>query len=220
MNVIYMLDAQRGPEVLLWSGEGHKDLKVARGIAHALNGDSCEVASPGNPLSIKRTKLAALGSVKDLLSQSTAARVRAVVLLVDGDAFTRDPRSDLMEALKKYGMSADGELEEIIAWRAYRLHVRSGSHYFTLYVAISGERKEIEEDEDRLKEIVGARDRKEALKKANAKHLEGAFPGIYKVLEFVKNNCRSVDGSSRRHWSFRFICPSSASIPRATILIW
>ena len=47
MNVVDTLDAQRGPEVLLWSGEGHEDLKVARGIAHALNGDSCEVASRG-----------------------------------------------------------------------------------------------------------------------------------------------------------------------------
>ena len=201
MNVISMLDAQRGPEVLLWSGEGHKDLRLARGIAHALNGDSCEVASPnippGNPLSIKRTKLDALGNIKDMLSKS--ARVRAVVLLIDRDAFTRDPKSDLMEALGEYGMSADGEIEEIIAWRAYRLHVRSGSHNFTLYVAISGERKEIEEDEDRLKEIVGARDRREALKKAkaNARYLEEAFPGIYKALEYVKNNCRSVDGSSR-----------------------
>jgi len=196
-----MLDAQRGPEVLLWSGEGHKDLRLARGIAHALNGDSCDVASPNIPPSIplikKRTKLDALGNIKDMLSKS--ARVRAVVLLVDRDAFARDPKSDLMKALGEYGMSADGEVEEIIAWRAYRLHVRSGSHDFTLYVAISGERKEIEEDEDRLKEIVGARDRKEALKKAkaNAKHLEEAFPGIYKALEFVKNNCRSVDGSSR-----------------------
>lgn len=201
MNVVPTLDAQRGPEVLLWSGEGHEDLKVARGIAHALNGDSCEVASPnippGNPLSIKRTKLAALGSVKDLLSQSAAARVRAVVLLVDRDAFTRDPKSDLMEALGEYGMSADGEVEEIIAWRAYRLHVRSGSHNFTLYVAISGERKEIEEDEDRLKEIVGAADRREALKKASARYLGEAFPGIYKALEYVKDNCRSVGGSSR-----------------------
>jgi len=83
VNVVPTLDAQRGPEVLLWSGEGHEDLKVARGIAHALNGDSCEVASPnippGNPLSIKRTKLAALGSVKDMLSKS--AHVRAVCLL-------------------------------------------------------------------------------------------------------------------------------------------
>jgi len=201
VNVVDTLDAQRGPEVLLWSGEGHEDLKVARGIAHALNGDSCEVASPnippGNPLSIKRTKLAALGSVKDLLSQSAAARVRAVVLLVDRDAFTRDPKSDLMKALGEYGMSADGEVEEIIAWRAYRLHVRSGSHNFTLYVAISGERKEIEEDEDRLKEIVGAADRREALKKANARYLGEAFPGIYKALEDAKDNCRSVGGSSR-----------------------
>jgi len=198
-----MLDAQRGPEVLLWSGEGHKDLRLAREIAHALNGDSCDVASPNIPpsipLSIKRTKLDALGNIKDMLSKSAAARVRAVVLLVDRDAFTRDPGSDLMEALGEYGMSADGEVEEIIAWRAYRLHVRSGSHYFTLYVAISGERKEIEEDEDRLKEIVGARDRGEALKKAkaNAKHLGEAFPGIYKALEDAKDNCRSVDGSSR-----------------------
>jgi len=197
VNVVPTLDAQRGPEVLLWSGEGHKDLRLARGIAHALNGDSCEVASPGNPLSIKRTKLDALGNIKDMLSKS--AHVRAVVLLVDRDAFARDPKSDLMETLGEYGMSADGEVEEIIAWRAYRLRVRSGSHYFTLYVAISGERKEIEEDEDRLKEIVGARDRKEALKKAkaNAKHLGEAFPGIYKALEYVKDNYRSVDGSSR-----------------------
>ena len=197
MNVVPTLDAQRGPEVLLWSGEGHEDLRLAREIAHALNGDSCEVASPGNPLSIKRTKLAALGSVKDLLSQSAAARVRAVVLLVDRDAFTRDPGSDLMKALEKYGMSADGEVEEIIAWRAYRLRVRSGSHNFTLYVAISGERKEIEEDEDRLKEIVGAADRREALKKASARYLGEAFPGIYKALEDAKDNCRSVGGSSR-----------------------
>jgi len=45
-------------------------------------------------------------------------------------------------------VNADGEVEEIIAWRAYRLHVKSGSHNFTFCVAISAETSEIEEDED------------------------------------------------------------------------
>ncbi|PMP97242.1 MAG: hypothetical protein C0167_01515 [Nitrososphaera sp.] len=170
---------------------------MLRRIAEAQDGHSCKAVDLSPPLSpplraSKRTGLDALGSLKEILWKIPA--LSSVVLIVDRDAFKKEePVRELERKLREYGYEVEGSIEELAPGRAYRAPVRVGRS-LELYVAVSGEIKELEEDIDKLLSLMpGEKKFTRALKNADSRLLKEAFPGAWRALEEVERRICAQD---------------------------
>jgi len=178
-----------GKQILVILGNGMKEKRILSEIAPKYNGTGCTLVltSLPYPYVVKRG-ISALEAVFVLIH--SRYKINNILFIVDKEHIKSPDLRELSEKLKKHGciirkMEPIGEN----AWVFEGVH---GLSHLSIYVAVAGEEKGMEEEIQRFQEILGITadisERKllKEIKQVKREELEKCFKGLTAVLKFLE----------------------------------
>ena len=176
-----------GDQVLLVVGDGRSEEKVLTWVAPLFDGSSTSIAYPSPPpLRRRLTGLSALESLIALLDQGF--EVKYVLFVLDREHLSS--LNEVCEWLAEHGFTVVKE-EEGVEGRAARLRLARGHKLLTLYLAIMGRERRLEEEVEEFNvKVLGLRTgrlRKEAFARSTRRDVEECFKALAWALRDIEH---------------------------------
>lgn len=191
--------------ICVLTGDGSTEFRVLRALSERYDGKGIVLFTPGLPFPL-RTGMVALCSIKNYLS---LYKVQNILFIIDKDVITNDLLTDVKKVFSTYGIRLFSEKKEIIEGEeSLIIKVLVGNHEATIYIAVNGKEKEIEENIAKLIELeydktvppnkqeinkklecIGV-SMTALLKKAEQKNISLAFPSLDLALKEVESSIR------------------------------
>ncbi len=186
MEFKLLFDSANKNDILLLIGNGSSDEQILRELFPKFDGLKYSVALSASPQPYRRSTglTSTINSLSLLMHKSI--KPQRVIIVIDRE-HVKD-KTTIERTIREHGFEIieDIQLEE----RAFKLILSRGGFKFTLYIAVMGETKSIEEDIAKLEKLVygdkEGRSPKRIVRKADYTHLADVFSNIYKIVEDIE----------------------------------
>jgi len=179
-------------KILLLTGNGVRDLKIINLIAEKFNGKNIKISNPSLPKNYSTNKgFSVLKSIDYLIIVKDFKNIQKIILVLDREHIINNNISNLIKEYIHYKQI----LEEKINDKAWKFTFQRNNSVLELFIVIHGKEKNIEEDINELRKIMGINvqiNEKELIKKANLEYIKKVFIGLTAVFDILEKQYLSI----------------------------